>query len=64
MNKRTGKSFIPQSNGAKHDGNAIRGILRRLDLRREELARQGFRLEDLLEKGESLRELAHRSHRH
>lgn len=45
------------------DPELIRKALQRLRTGREALARRGVRLSQLLRKGESLRDLAHKGHR-
>jgi prevent-host-death family protein len=49
---------------ATRDVEGIRGAIAALRAGRQRLARRGIRLADLLEKGESLRELAHKGHRY
>lgn len=49
---------------AKRDKDSIRRAIDDLRAFRKTLARRGVRLRDLLEDGESLRDLAHHGHRH
>ncbi|HEX5314405.1 MAG TPA: type II toxin-antitoxin system prevent-host-death family antitoxin [Gammaproteobacteria bacterium] len=49
---------------ARRDEEEIRRTLDRIRAHRAELAKQGVRLKDILEPGETLRELAHRGHRY
>lgn len=42
----------------------VRAALKQLDQLREELAQKGVRLSDLLEAGETVRQMAHRDHRY
>lgn len=46
-----------------HDPESARDVLERLRKGREALAKRGMRLSQLLGKGESLRDLAHKGHR-
>jgi prevent-host-death family protein len=45
------------------DRESVREVLERMRKGRDALARRGFRLSQLLDKGESLRDLAHKGHR-
>ena len=47
-----------------HDPESVREVLQRMRKGREALARRGVRLSQLLEKGETLRDLAHKGHRY
>lgn len=69
---RRGERFIITKHGrpvaelgpvAARDQESIAKALRRLRKGREALARRGVRLSQVLGKGESLRDLAHRGHR-
>lgn len=48
----------------QRDEEKIRGAIARMRAHRAELAKQGVSLKDILEPGETLRELAHRGHRY
>lgn len=70
---RKGERFVITKHGrpiaqlapiAERDEEAVRRTLGRLRAGREALARRGFRMKDLLGKGESLRDLAHKGHRY
>ena len=47
-----------------HDPESVREVLQRMRKGREALARRGVRLSQLLEKGETLRDLTHKGHRY
>jgi len=49
---------------AQRDEEQIRRALQRILEHRAELAKQGVRLKDILEPGETLRDLTHRGHRY
>lgn len=49
---------------AQRDEEKIRQAIARMRTQRAELAKQGVRLRDILEPGETLRELAHHGHRY
>lgn len=61
---RHGKPVAQLTAIAERDEEAVRETLARLRAGRMVLARRGVRLGDLLEKGESLRDFAHRGHRY
>lgn len=69
---RRGERFVITKHGrpiaelgpvAVRDPEGVRKALSRLRSGREKLARRGFKLSQLLGKGESLRDLAHKDHR-
>jgi len=61
---RHGKPVAQLTAIEERDEEAVRDTLARLRAGRMALARRGVRLGDLLKKGESLRDFAHRGHRY
>lgn len=60
---RNGRAVAELGPVGKRDGKSIRRVIGDLHSLRDELARRGVRMRDLLRKGETVRDLAHKGHR-